>query len=187
MHRIDHATKDEDLHGAGKDGFTEGDPQTAVPATVVTEDWLNDVQENIARAIEDADGGNTALSKGNHEQLKNVIQFQQEYWSAAQTITSAGSLTLPHGFDTAPKLVQCYLKCVTAEAGYSIDDQVIINPAGNDPAGAANRGVALVIDTTDIYVRFGSDGVVFSVMHKTTGVATSLTNANWSLFVRAWR
>ena len=41
MHRIDGpgATAD--------DKFTEGDPVAAVPATVVTDDWLNDVQEEL--------------------------------------------------------------------------------------------------------------------------------------------
>ena len=34
MHRIDHPTKNDDEHGAGKDGFTEGDPVAGVPPTV---------------------------------------------------------------------------------------------------------------------------------------------------------
>ena len=40
-----------DANGSGKDGFTEGSPSPLVAATVVTDDWLNDVQENIAQAV----------------------------------------------------------------------------------------------------------------------------------------
>lgn len=54
MDRIDHATADADLYGSGKDGFTAGSVATQVPATVVTADWLNGIQEEIASVIEHA-------------------------------------------------------------------------------------------------------------------------------------
>lgn len=64
MHRIDGpgATVDKK--------FTDGDPIGAVPATVVTDDWLNDVQENICKVIEDA---SITLVKGSATQLKAAI------------------------------------------------------------------------------------------------------------------
>lgn len=52
MKRIDHPTAEADKFGAGKPGFSEGDPEAAVPATVVTGAWLDDVQEELARAVE---------------------------------------------------------------------------------------------------------------------------------------
>jgi hypothetical protein len=51
MHRIDHSTRSVDENGAGKDGFTEGSPGT-VARTVVTDDWLNDLQEEMANLSE---------------------------------------------------------------------------------------------------------------------------------------
>lgn len=64
MHRIDGpgATIDNE--------FTEGDPVGGVEATTVTDDWLNDVQENICEVIE---GVGIALVKGDSQQLKNAI------------------------------------------------------------------------------------------------------------------
>lgn len=63
MHRIDG-------QGATEAGlFTEGNPQTGTPATVVTADWLNDVQENLATVIEEAE----PLEKGNYNQLLLAI------------------------------------------------------------------------------------------------------------------
>lgn len=64
MHRIDGP-------GATVDNkFTEGDPAAATPATTVTDDWLNDLQENVCKVIEDA---GIALLKGSYSQLKNAI------------------------------------------------------------------------------------------------------------------
>lgn len=65
MHRIDGA-------GATQDNlFTEGNAQTGTPATTVTDDWLNDVQENLAAAIE---GAGIALQKDNYNQLLLAIK-----------------------------------------------------------------------------------------------------------------
>lgn len=51
MKRIDSDTVSEDLYGAGKDGFTGGIPGQ-VPATRLTPEWCNQVQEEIAGLVE---------------------------------------------------------------------------------------------------------------------------------------
>ena len=63
MHRIDGP-------GAVNNLFSEGDPSVPQMATVVTSVWLNDVQENLARAIEAA--GITPV-KGDYDQLRRAI------------------------------------------------------------------------------------------------------------------
>lgn len=72
MHRIDHVTAEPDTHGAGKDGFTEGDPVGGVPPTTVTGDIMNSFQEEICNVIEAA---GMALDKGDLTQLLQAIQF----------------------------------------------------------------------------------------------------------------
>ncbi|WVR18281.1 tail collar domain [Bordetella phage PY223] len=65
MHKIDHPT-------ATPGGlFTIGDPVGAVPATVVTEDWLNAVQGELVAVIE---GAGLALDKPDNAQLLAAIQ-----------------------------------------------------------------------------------------------------------------
>ena len=59
MHRIDHAT------ATASNTFTGGDPTTGVAPTVVTADWLNAVQEELAAFAEL--GG--PLDKGNNGQI----------------------------------------------------------------------------------------------------------------------
>jgi hypothetical protein len=70
MHRIDHPTKLVDANGAGKDGFTNGQPGLRA-ATIVDDAWVNGVQENICQAIE---GAGITLVKGTHSQLLTAIQ-----------------------------------------------------------------------------------------------------------------
>lgn len=58
--------------GATNDNkFTEGDPANGTRATVVTDDWLNSVQEEVAEAIE-SDG--LELDKSDSGQLSKTIQ-----------------------------------------------------------------------------------------------------------------
>ena len=66
MKRIDHSTAQNNL-------FTEGNPTTGVPATTVTAEWLNLVQEEICNIIEDSDGGNTTLDGASNVQLKEAV------------------------------------------------------------------------------------------------------------------
>lgn len=64
MHRIDTAT-------AAPGGlFTSGNPQTGVRPTVVSPEWLNAVQEAIARTIE---GAGVALNKADDDQFTRVV------------------------------------------------------------------------------------------------------------------
>lgn len=72
MHRIDHATREIDDHGPGKDGFTEGSPGVT-PATVVTADILDAFQEEIANVIEGAPSS-AALVKADNTQLATAIE-----------------------------------------------------------------------------------------------------------------
>lgn len=50
--------------------FTEGDPSLSIPATVVSDDWLNHVQEEIIKPIEEM---GITLVKGNEGQLWDAL------------------------------------------------------------------------------------------------------------------
>lgn len=64
MHRVD-------VPSAAPGGlFTEGSPTGGVPATIVPADWLNDLQENVAKAIELS---GITLVKGDYTQLYAAI------------------------------------------------------------------------------------------------------------------
>ncbi|CND96564.1 tail fiber protein [Yersinia enterocolitica] len=71
MHRIDTPTAQVDKFGAGKNGFTRGNPQTGVPATALDDDYFDAVQEELAGVVEAA---GFALNKANRAQLLTAIQ-----------------------------------------------------------------------------------------------------------------
>lgn len=52
MHRIDTSTAQKDKWGAGKNGWTNGDPATGVKATSFTASFCDAIQEEICNAIE---------------------------------------------------------------------------------------------------------------------------------------
>ena len=66
MHRIDTSTAKKDKFGAGKNGFTGGNPQTGELPTALDADFFDSVQEEIAAVIEAA---GISLAKTNNAQL----------------------------------------------------------------------------------------------------------------------
>lgn len=81
MHRVDGLD-----HVANM--FDEGDPMEPREATQVTVDWLNDVQENLARAVERS---GQSLVKGNYDQLANALGAKA---SCVFRFTTGGAVTI---------------------------------------------------------------------------------------------
>lgn len=52
MQRIDTATAQKDKFGPGKNGFTDGNPQTGTPATDLDSEFFDSIQEEICGVIE---------------------------------------------------------------------------------------------------------------------------------------
>ncbi|MGE4734435.1 hypothetical protein AB8919_05320 [Yersinia enterocolitica] len=71
MHRIDTPTAQVDKFGAGKNGFTRGNPQTGAQATALDDDYFDAVQEEIVGVIE---GAGIALNKANRTQLLTALK-----------------------------------------------------------------------------------------------------------------
>lgn len=71
MHRIDTSTAQKDKFGAGKNGFTGGNPQTGELPTALDADFFDSIQEEIAGVIEAA---GLSLAKANNAQLVAAIK-----------------------------------------------------------------------------------------------------------------
>lgn len=70
MHRIDTATAQKDKFGAGKNGFTRGNPQTGTPATDLDDDYFDMLQEELCGVVEAA---GLHLDKEKHNQLLDAL------------------------------------------------------------------------------------------------------------------
>ncbi len=71
MHRIDTKTAQKDKFGAGKNGFTRGNPQTGTPATDLDDDYFDMLQEELC-SVEEASGA--SLEKARHDQLLTALR-----------------------------------------------------------------------------------------------------------------
>ncbi|CAM6402423.1 Tail fiber protein [Escherichia coli] len=71
MHRIDTATAQKDKFGAGKNGFSRGNPQTGTPATDLDDDYFDMLQEELCGVVE---ASGTSLDKSRHDQLLTALR-----------------------------------------------------------------------------------------------------------------
>ncbi|AMO47633.1 RNA polymerase beta [Enterobacter sp. FY-07] len=71
MHRIDTSTAQVDKFGAGKNGFTAGNPQTGTPATDLDEAFFDMLQEELAGVVE---ASGAVLDKTKHNQLLTALK-----------------------------------------------------------------------------------------------------------------
>lgn len=112
------------------------------------------------------------------------VGITQKFTSTAQTIVSAGLITVVHGLGVDPDNVSIYLECTSAEFGYSVGDKIEVSEVNNSGA-TTGRNNALYFDSTNVFLRMSNVATVFTVANKTTGVGVALTNANWDLYIRA--
>ncbi|MGY0151887.1 hypothetical protein ACVQ8M_05235 [Edwardsiella tarda] len=89
MHRIDTPTAQKDKFGAGKNGFTRGNPQTGTPATELDDDYFDALQEEIVGVIEAAA---IQLDKSDRGQLLKAMK--KHFQASDKTLAAlAGLLT----------------------------------------------------------------------------------------------
>ena len=169
-----------------------GDGQAAV-GTVITAARADHVhggvhavrkvgQTNLQGDIELAGNPSGVLTQAGNRITINS-PFSASYTSPQQTITAAGALTLAHGLGAKPTLLMCSIICLVASNNYSLSDELLID-IGSD--GGTNQGLSIVVDATNINIRFGSSATTILALDKTTGAGVNLTNSSWNLIVRAW-
>ena len=71
MHRLDTKTAQKDKFGAGKNGFTRGNPQTGTPATDLDDDYFDMLQEELCSVVE---ASGASLEKGRNDQLLTALR-----------------------------------------------------------------------------------------------------------------
>ncbi|EOY2687675.1 phage tail protein [Escherichia coli] len=71
MHRIDTKTAQKDKFGAGKNGFTRGNPQTGTSATDLDDDYFDMLQEELCSVVE---ASGASLEKARHDQLLTALR-----------------------------------------------------------------------------------------------------------------
>ena len=71
--------------------------------------------------------------------VDGLVVFSKSFESPEQAIPSAGTdVIVAHGLGVAPKLVQMKLRCVVAQFGYDIGDEVYMTSFDNSGVGTLN-------------------------------------------------
>lgn len=109
MHRVDTEGHDDGL-------FQDGTPQTGQGGTILSEDWFNDLQENICGVIED--GAGEELVKGDYTQLRlaiaSMIAGSVVDWTGAIAAAQAAAIAAAR---VKPGVIEMY-GANAAPAGY---------------------------------------------------------------------
>ena len=101
--------------------------------------------------------------------------LQNPFVSAEQTLTS-GRITVSHGLGVTPREFWAHLVCKTANAGYSVGDNVI-----PEPYSGSGDAVGVSANTTDLMFTSGT-GISLA---NTNGDDVSITEANWRVVLSA--
>lgn len=94
MDRINTDTKAEDLFGAGKHGFKDGDLPNAIVATRLEAEWFNNVQEELLKIVEITGIAPDAAAR---DQLYKAIR---RLVGGSQRFTASGTFNVPEGITT---------------------------------------------------------------------------------------
>lgn len=155
---------------------------------------------NGTTGITDADGG-TVLSTADfasqaeaeagtdNTKLMTPLRVAQaiapDYTSSGFTLSKNYRGTFAHGFGATPSLIVMRLRCLTAEANFSVNDVIYFYSGGYD--NGTGQAFQFAADTTNIYL-----GTYWTyVRNKTTGVDSAawieITYANWQATIVAWK
>lgn len=92
--------------------------------------------------------------------------------------------TLAHGLGVVPARLQLLLTCQTAENGFEVGDVVDLSSSLIHTTATSNSGLISLVSNTQI--RIVSSNTSFQLYNRSTGASFSITNASWTLTVRAW-
>lgn len=108
-----------------------------------------------------------------------------QYTSSLQTLVAGGTLSLSHGLGAAPVHFQASLVCQTAELGYTAGQEIFV---GFHEITTAANGLGCVVraDSSKVYVQFGNNSSVFSIIRATDGNGAGITASYWKFRIRAW-
>lgn len=97
-------------------------------------------------------------------------------------------VTIAHGFTRIPRRVRCYIKCTTADLGYSIGDEIDLPYLFYNNASYLMPWLTPAIDAVNVSFPVSTVFAASVQVRKKSapiGSPTAITSGSWSLFVTA--
>ena len=180
MHRIDSS-------GATADNkFTDGNPAVGQEGTVVDADWLNDVQENIAHAIEAAGitlvkGDSTQLAAAIVALIAGVVGSGGGAVPTTREVNGGGLVT--GGGALAADLTLAVAKSTPAAIIAGVDDDSALTPAQLAGAIGATAGDPVNINLPGgAIIKMGTIGASMSEGQRVVNFPAAFPNACYRVF-----
>lgn len=108
--------------------------------------------------------------------------------STAYSITSAGTGSFVHNLGKPPKMVNVTLKCIVSDIGYAVNDVLTEVVTGSSFSG--NRGVQIYYEdatkNTTLKYQFVNTANAFSMLNKSTGAPSPITNSSWEMYLEVY-
>lgn len=119
-------------------------------------------------------GTDTTESLVSPEKIAAAIAAQITPWneSSIQTISAGATNSFAHGLSSPPSMWQVFVRCVTADGGNSVGDEMPIYPNNSNSGDTSNSKTWA--DASNIYFSLNSDGSLVGVT----------TLSRWRMFAR---
>ena len=117
----------------------------------------------------------------------STLPFSKEYQSTGQNMIPAGLLTLAHGLSADPKLIRLYAIATAAGVGFSVGDKLDLTATVNSITQySISTGLTVTFDSTNIYIRNGTNDVLWIIPNNSTGSLDIPQRADFDLYVEAY-
>jgi hypothetical protein len=114
---------------------------------------------------------------------------QPTVYTSALTAIGATGVTVPftHGLTTIPDLVEVYIVCATADAGYAVGSRVKVSSVTSaNGFSSDDSAIAFTVAFDSVNVKVTEcQGWTMYIADGTTGSRQNINRANWQLLVKA--
>ena len=131
------------------------------------------------------DGGTTKYV--NASQVKTYIgsaKITAEFISSATDITADSVHTFSHSLGARPSVVQVYIKCTSADAGWASGDYLLLGGSAGGNGGSIDCGYMIQADATNVEVVLGA---CIRIHNQSTFNEVSANLSNWDWVVVAYK
>jgi hypothetical protein len=143
--------------------------------------------------VESADAATDVAGSGQvwvDNQTPNQLKFTNDagtdfgispsFISSEQTVATDTALNVAHGLGAKPTEYTITLICKTADANYSVGDEIMVN---NTSHNGSDQGYTSCCDTTNVSIIQANE---IQVINKTGFDKSGITVGSWRWIVRAW-